>query len=261
LLFVATQGARLSYAGTRHWLDAADARLLDALEFAVCLDSLGGAQLSLHVSRPPKDAVTKRFYDAFTSVASAMSIPFEIVQRKINISDPEVYWEHEQFSRKKILAGTLSDLKSATVGFARSNIFDSGLPTDAAAYERNIRFVAEVLAKLVYGAESKVRIKFTSFDLFFSAWVRRMRLIIFHRPVLNNFEVTEISERTHSSISCLFFLAYFFLHQSAHRSPIRAEPRLWPSYPSFRFQASSRMVAQLLTLVSPSWHTRCCRCC
>eukprot|EP01122_Echinamoeba_exundans_P010322 TRINITY_DN3839_c0_g1_i1.p1 TRINITY_DN3839_c0_g1~~TRINITY_DN3839_c0_g1_i1.p1 ORF type:complete len:564 (+),score=156.74 TRINITY_DN3839_c0_g1_i1:51-1694(+) len=155
LLFVATQGARLSYAGTRQWLDAADARLLDALEFAICLDSIGGAQLQLHVSRPPKDAATKRFYDAFTTVASALSVPFEIVQRKINISDPEVYWEHEQFSRKKILAGTLSDLKTATAGFARSNIFDSGLPADAAAFERNIRFVAEVLAKLIYGSESK----------------------------------------------------------------------------------------------------------
>lgn len=195
LLFVATQGSRLSFAGTRHWLDSADARLLDALDFVLCLDSISGASLNLHVSRPPKDAQTKRVYDAFSAVAGELQLPFEIVQRKINISDPEVYWEHEQFSRKKILAGTLSDLPTAVSGFARSSIFDSGVPADLITLERNVRFVSEVIAKLAYPpSASKVR----SFPLIFASdsldLVRRMRYIIFHRPVLIFIEVTEITD-------------------------------------------------------------------
>jgi hypothetical protein len=54
-----------------------------------------------------------------------MKIPFEFVPKKINISNPDIDWEHEQFSRKKIVAATLSHYTSPPNPLARSHIFDS----------------------------------------------------------------------------------------------------------------------------------------
>jgi hypothetical protein len=62
---------------------------------------------------------------SFTETAKALRIPFEIVQKKINISSSEVMWQHEQFSRKKIVAGTLSHFSSSSPPFSHSHLFDT----------------------------------------------------------------------------------------------------------------------------------------
>jgi len=64
----------------------------------------------LHVSRTDKDLKAKQIYDAFASIAAQMDIPFEVIHKKINISSEDVPWQHEQFSKKRILAASLSHL-------------------------------------------------------------------------------------------------------------------------------------------------------
>ena len=113
LIFVLTAAGKLDYAGTRYWLEQTDSRLLDRIEFAFCLDSIGkGDSIYVHTSKQPsKDkvpAVAKLFSALKTTAEEMMPVlPLEIVRKKINVSDA-VAWEHEQFSRKDILAVTLS---------------------------------------------------------------------------------------------------------------------------------------------------------
>jgi len=40
-------------------------------------------------------------HNNFKQTAEEMNIPFQIVHKKVNLSEPTIYWEHEQFSRKK----------------------------------------------------------------------------------------------------------------------------------------------------------------
>jgi hypothetical protein len=77
-----------------------------------------------------------------------MNIPFEIMHKKINISKPLINWQHEQFSRKRILSGTLSSLSESTPGLNGASIFDNTI--DMNILIRNIKFISEVLCKFIY---------------------------------------------------------------------------------------------------------------
>eukprot|EP00897_Mesotaenium_endlicherianum_P005395 jgi/Mesen1/4884/ME000244S04063 len=132
LLFGLTSGAPYNYDGTRQWLASFDQRVLETVEFAVCLHSIGswGDKLRLHVSKPPKDPTIARFY--------------------------EVAWEHEQFSRSRIVAGTLSGLAAPPALFqAAGGIADTRLQVREAALVKAIKIVAESLARYIYGHEGK----------------------------------------------------------------------------------------------------------
>jgi hypothetical protein len=150
ILFVLSSGGVLNFVGTEKWLASADPRILDTIEFALCLDAIGSENgLSLHVSKLPKDENVIRLYNSFNHTAKAMGIPFQVIHKKINISNPDIDWEHEQFSRKRIIGGTLSGLDKIESAFARSNLFDTKV--NGNILERNIKFVAESLAKHMFG--------------------------------------------------------------------------------------------------------------
>lgn len=103
ILFILTGAGRFNFAGTKHWLRNIDSRVLESIEFALCLESLGhGDNLYLHVSRSPKSTEIRNIYEQFRSTADLMNIPFEMIHKKINISKPLINWQHEQFSRKRI---------------------------------------------------------------------------------------------------------------------------------------------------------------
>ena len=217
LLFLLSAGGHLNYAGSREWLQAADERILDSLEFVLCLDSIGShggshgggkgnaaaaaaeseaeaeaeaeaavasSPLYLHVSKPKeKDALTRRVYGAFEATAAAMGVAFELVHKKIDVSRREALaWEHEQFALHRLLAATLSHRRSPVGGPAgggavaaqaaatgsSSSLFDraamkasssrknnngNGVGVDVALLARNIKFVAESVAQLVYGLD------------------------------------------------------------------------------------------------------------
>lgn len=152
LIFVLTAAGKLDYAGTRYWLEQTDSRLLDRIEFALCLDSIGkGDSIYVHTSKQPsKDkvpAVAKLFSTLKTTAQEMVPVlPLEIVRKKINVSDA-VAWEHEQFSRKDILAVTLSGHATHDPAL-RSSLLDRSV--DTGVLSRNILFVANAIAKVVY---------------------------------------------------------------------------------------------------------------
>ncbi|KAL6070259.1 Nicalin [Balamuthia mandrillaris] len=165
LLFVLTSGGRLNYAGTKHWLEGLDSRLLSSIDFALCLDSLSqGDQLYMHVSRPPKDPKISQLFQIFNSTSASMDVAFELVHKKINISSSDVWWEHEQFSRQRVVAATLSHHSKAFRSFERSNILDRSY--NIKTLERNIRIIAESLAKYIFSLPSSLDDQTSSIDIF-----------------------------------------------------------------------------------------------
>lgn len=63
LIFLLTGGGRFNFAGAKHWLAHADARIVDAVDAAICLDAIGGGEeLFLHVSRATKDPQAAELY-------------------------------------------------------------------------------------------------------------------------------------------------------------------------------------------------------
>jgi hypothetical protein len=152
LLFLLAGGGMFNFGGTYHWLHNADARVLETIEFALCIDGLASSDsLYLHVSKPPKTPEVAALYATFTETAQSMGIPFEIVHRKVNVSDPVTYWHHERFSMKRVMAATLSSRPAPATLFPAAGLLDRALPAAARkTLARNIRFIAEVLAKQVF---------------------------------------------------------------------------------------------------------------
>jgi len=61
IIFLLTAGAGMNFAGAKQWLSSTDARLLDTVEFALCIDSIGiPGDLYLHTSKPLKDATMSK---------------------------------------------------------------------------------------------------------------------------------------------------------------------------------------------------------
>jgi hypothetical protein len=165
LLFVLTAADRLNYAATKGWLRNLDSRQVESIEFALCLERLAAkpstsvaakdAPLYLHVSKLPKTPEVSAIYDGFHAQAKAMGIPLEMVHRKINISNPQVYWAHEQFARKRIVSFTLSAEKEPLTGWEQGSMFDGPEKIDLAVLKRNIEFVAEAISRHIYGLGKK----------------------------------------------------------------------------------------------------------
>ena len=66
-------------------------------------------------------------------------------------------WEHEQFSLKQIVSGTLSHYKKSRSILSRSSIFDvKETSIDMDILKRNIQFIAESLAVYMYAPVSIV---------------------------------------------------------------------------------------------------------
>jgi hypothetical protein len=161
LLFVLTGAGYMNYAGTKDWLQTVDSRILDSLQFVLCLDSIGAMnkeKLYLHVSRPPRAAAVKQIYSAFKNTAAAMEIPFDMVHKKINVSNPDLAWENEQFSLKRVVSATLSHYRTPSTPFASASIFDGAFAIDPKLLKRNIKFVAESLAQHIYGLSLPVSV-------------------------------------------------------------------------------------------------------
>ena len=51
----------------------------------------------------------------------------EVKQKKVNVANNEEPWEHEHFSKRKLLASTLSGNGEPLPNFGRSHIFDQRL--------------------------------------------------------------------------------------------------------------------------------------
>ncbi|KAF6169218.1 hypothetical protein GIB67_013648 [Kingdonia uniflora] len=151
LLFGLTSGGPYNYNGTHKWLRSLDQRVRESIDYAICLNSIGNwdSELWIHVSKPPENAYIKQVFESISSVAEELGVTVGLKHKKINISNPRVAWEHEQFSRLRVTAVTLSEL-SVAPGLLESTggLFDSRYFVNETAVLKSVKLVAESLAEL-----------------------------------------------------------------------------------------------------------------
>ncbi|TMW92364.1 hypothetical protein EJD97_013158 [Solanum chilense] len=158
LLFGLTSGGPYNYNGTQKWLRSFDQRLRESIDYAICLNSVGslGNQLHLHVSKPPENAYIQQIFQGFSTVAEELGLQVRLKHKKINISNPRVAWEHEQFSRLRVTAATLSELSTAPELLeSTGGLTDNRHFTGEASIIQRIKLVAESLARHIYSQEKK----------------------------------------------------------------------------------------------------------
>ncbi|KAK8489187.1 hypothetical protein V6N13_010749 [Hibiscus sabdariffa] len=159
LLFGLTSGGPYNYNGTQKWLRSFDQRLRESIDYAICLNSIGGSwdnELWIHVSKPPENAYIKQIFEGFSNVAEELDIKVGLKHKKINISNPRVAWEHEQFSRLRVTAATLSEIPVAPELLeSTGGLFDSRQFVNETVITRGVKLVAESLARHIYGHQGK----------------------------------------------------------------------------------------------------------
>lgn len=160
LLFALTPFGPINFDGTKQWLSSLDQRLLENVEFALCLNSIASwsraESLILHASRPLKDTTIKALYESLEEVAGEQNVPLQFVHKKINISDTRVAWEHEQFSRSRVVAATLSSLHSPPLLFHHSgSLIDRRNFVKSEDIVTATKIVAEALARHIFGLHGR----------------------------------------------------------------------------------------------------------
>lgn len=154
ILFVLTSAGNLNFDGTQKLIDNLDPAISENLHYVLCLDSLASLDnddLYLHISRLPKENEenASRLYKIFSATSENMNINLNYIKKKIFLTNTVVPWEHEQFSKKKILAGTLSSKESPAVDlFNRTLITDTNV--DMLRLKRNTKFLAESLLAFLF---------------------------------------------------------------------------------------------------------------
>ena len=105
----------------------------------------------LHLSRYPREyeVTPNKLYNIFNLTAKNMGIELNYVKKKVFLTEDFVPWEHEQFSKRKIISATLSNLEAP-----HDNIFTRNLLTDVDMnldrVKLNIKFIAESLLKFLF---------------------------------------------------------------------------------------------------------------
>ncbi|CAI5483683.1 unnamed protein product [Closterium sp. Yama58-4] len=165
LLFLLSSGGPFNFDGTRQWLASLDQSVQDRLEFAICVRAIGaapgggegGSGLHLHVSRPLKDPTIRALFHGLSSAAAAVDPPTSVavVHKKVNISDAHVPWQHELFSRRKLVAASLSSLPSAP-RFLRhwGGLADTRASVDERQLLATTRLIAETIASHIFNSSS-----------------------------------------------------------------------------------------------------------
>ncbi|KAK9050696.1 hypothetical protein SSX86_030334 [Deinandra increscens subsp. villosa] len=158
ILFGLTSGGPYNYNGTQKWLRSFDQRLRESIDYAICLNSLSSGEngLWLHVSKPPENAYVKQIFEGLSNVAEELGVKVGLKHKKINVSNSRVAWEHEQFSRLRVTAATLSGLSVApNLLESTGGISDKSEFVDETAVVQGVKLVAESLARHIYGQEGK----------------------------------------------------------------------------------------------------------
>ncbi|KAM3202135.1 nicalin-1 isoform X1 [Capsicum annuum] len=158
LLFGLTSGGPYNYNGTQKWLRSFDQRLRESIDYAICLNSLGslGNELNLHISKPPENKYIQQIFQGLSSVAEESGLQVGLKHKKINISSPRVAWEHEQFSRLRLTAATISELSTAPELLeSTGSLTDNRHSVSEASVIQSVKVVAESVARHIYSQEGK----------------------------------------------------------------------------------------------------------
>lgn len=107
--------------------------------------------------------------------------PLTYQKKKINIADPFVPWQHENFSRRRVIGATLSNRETPyTKLIDHGSIFDVAL--NVTTLERNIRFITETLIRFLYDYKEEDA------------------LILYEKPdLVNKTRIAEVQDRLSSS--------------------------------------------------------------
>ncbi|PHT52513.1 hypothetical protein CQW23_06975 [Capsicum baccatum] len=128
-------------------------------DYVICLNSVGshGNQLHLHVSKPPENACIQQIFQGFSTLAEELGLQVGLKHKKINISNPRVAWEYEQFSRMRVTATTLSGLSTAPELLeSKGGLADNRHFTSKVSIIRSVKLVAESIARHIYSQEKKI---------------------------------------------------------------------------------------------------------
>ncbi|KAL1213161.1 hypothetical protein V5N11_026422 [Cardamine amara subsp. amara] len=158
LLFALTSGGPYNYEGTQKWLKSLDQRMRESIDYAICLNSVGSwdNELLVHVSKPPDNAYIKQIFEGFSNVAEDLGFQVALKHKKINISNSRVAWEHEQFSRLRVTAATLSELSTPPELLENAgSLSDTRQLVNENAIIKGVKLVAESLARHIYGHQGK----------------------------------------------------------------------------------------------------------
>ncbi|GAB2274580.1 hypothetical protein Dimus_009348 [Dionaea muscipula] len=158
LLFGLTSGGPYNYNGTQKWLRSLDQRVRESIDYAICLNSIGSwdNELWIHVSKPPENAYVKQIFEGFSDVAGELGFKVDLKHKKINISNPRVAWEHEQFSRLRITAVTISELSAAPAFLENfGGVYDQWQFVQETAITKSVKLIAENLGRHIYGHQGK----------------------------------------------------------------------------------------------------------
>ena len=113
LQFLVTNSGHLNFAGTKAWMAQRRGDELDALNFALCVDSLTDGttdnKMYLHASKQFADStVASTIVALAVAEGKARGIEVEVITTKLDPSRAEVGFEHEIFAHKKVPALTVS---------------------------------------------------------------------------------------------------------------------------------------------------------
>mmetsp|Transcript_36260 Transcript_36260/g.94307 ORF Transcript_36260/g.94307 Transcript_36260/m.94307 type:complete len:528 (-) Transcript_36260:389-1972(-) len=157
LLFVLTAGGHQNFAGARQFATQGDRRILDNIDYTLCLDTIGsGDELYLHYSKLAKDNYVQGFYDSIVKAGKREGVEVKMVHKKINLADPEESFEHEAFGRSRMLAATLSRFSESPTWTGRARLVDTHVEMDKLV--RNVKVVANALIDLAYTNEAATEV-------------------------------------------------------------------------------------------------------
>jgi len=154
ILFVLTSAGNLNFEGTQKFIDSLDPAISENLQYVLCLDSLASIDeedLFLHISRLPKEneESAQRLYKIFKATSENMNFNLNYTKKKIFLTNTVVPWEHEQFSKKKFISGTLSSRVTPVSDLFNRTIFTDN-SVDMFKLKRNIKFLAESLLAFLF---------------------------------------------------------------------------------------------------------------
>ncbi|CAD7701195.1 unnamed protein product, partial [Ostreobium quekettii] len=156
ILFLLTGAGELDYMGLKHWLKTADNRVLDSLEFVICLDTLsdwanpGANELYLHYSKPPKDPTVQKWYDRVEQAARKEGVKLTQLHKKVNLASPQAAWGHEHFAQQKLLAATLSAVQWSRKPYGASSILDRPGSLNLTFLAQTARVVGEAISMRLF---------------------------------------------------------------------------------------------------------------
>lgn len=74
LFLLTTAGTTTRFLGMNNWIASSDVRLLDSIEFVLCLDGIAESDLQLHLSTDPQEKGKEQRVLNFIEVRSFLSL-------------------------------------------------------------------------------------------------------------------------------------------------------------------------------------------